>query len=46
MQRAHDALSAPNLQKCSNCDAPKAPHRICPACGYYAGKAVLEVSAD
>lgn len=25
---------------CPNCDAVKLPHRICPSCGYYAGREV------
>jgi large subunit ribosomal protein L32 len=45
-QRSHDALVAPAKSKCSNCDAPKLPHRVCPACGYYAGREVVEVQAE
>ena len=29
---------------CSNCNQPKRPHAICPNCGYYRGKAVVEVT--
>jgi len=46
MQRSHDALKKPAISKCPNCDAPKAPHRICAACGHYAGKEVVEVEAE
>jgi len=28
---------------CSNCNQPKPPHRACPNCGYYRGRAVIEV---
>ena len=28
---------------CSNCNQPKAPHCICPNCGYYRGRAIVEV---
>lgn len=28
---------------CSNCNQPKPPHAACPNCGYYRGRAVIEV---
>ncbi|MFQ5894950.1 MAG: 50S ribosomal protein L32 [Nitrospinota bacterium] len=28
---------------CSRCQRPKVPHRVCPHCGYYAGREVLLV---
>lgn len=30
---------------CTNCGAPVRPHRACDKCGFYGGKAVLEVAA-
>jgi large subunit ribosomal protein L32 len=43
MRRAqHDKVTAPNIVPCPNCSAPMVPHRICPACGFYNGKAVLK----
>ena len=42
-RRTHDALTARNLSECTNCHEPKAPHRVCPHCGYYKGRAVIEV---
>jgi large subunit ribosomal protein L32 len=42
-RRAHDAITAPNLSVCSNCGAAVMPHRVCPNCGYYKGKQVIEV---
>ncbi|HEY3235317.1 MAG TPA: 50S ribosomal protein L32 [Polyangiaceae bacterium] len=45
MRRAqHDKIEAPNLAPCPNCSAPMVPHRVCPSCGYYKGRAVLEVT--
>jgi len=38
----HDKLAAPTLVTCPNCEAPMAPHRVCPACGQYKGKVVIE----
>ncbi|HZS09625.1 MAG TPA: 50S ribosomal protein L32 [Blastocatellia bacterium] len=43
MRRAHDALTKTNLVACSNCQRLKLPHRVCPFCGYYAGRQVIEV---
>lgn len=43
MRRAqHDKVSAPNVVPCPNCSAPMVSHRVCPACGYYKGRAVLK----
>lgn len=28
---------------CSYCGSPKLPHRICPSCGYYKNRQVVEV---
>jgi large subunit ribosomal protein L32 len=42
-RRAHDALVAPSLSTCPHCHEPKMPHRVCPHCGYYKGRAVIEV---
>jgi large subunit ribosomal protein L32 len=45
-QRSHDALGRPNTAKCANCGAPKQPHRLCAACGFHNGKAVVAVEAE
>jgi large subunit ribosomal protein L32 len=42
-RRAHDHLAAPGLSQCPNCREAKLPHRVCPHCGYYKGKQVMEV---
>ncbi len=34
--------AAPALCECPQCHQPKLPHRVCPNCGYYDGKAVVE----
>ena len=46
MRRSHHALTAPNLGNCANCGAPKPSHRVCESCGFYKGRAVLEVEAE
>jgi large subunit ribosomal protein L32 len=42
-RRAHDFLTAPSLSECPNCHEPKMPHRVCPHCGHYKGKEVIDV---
>lgn len=42
-RRAHDAITPPNVISCPNCKAPKLPHIVCPSCGVYKGKKVIEV---
>lgn len=44
-RRSHHALSAPNLTECPQCHAPKRQHQVCPECGTYAGRQVLDVEA-
>lgn len=42
-RRAHDALKLSNLVQCSNCGEMRLPHRVCPNCGFYQGREVIEV---
>lgn len=42
-RRAHDALKAANLVICSQCGSMRLPHRVCPNCGYYEGRQVIEI---
>jgi large subunit ribosomal protein L32 len=46
-QRSHDSLTSTNLSSCSNCGAPKLPHRICgeKECGWYGGRVVVAPTA-
>lgn len=37
---------AVQVNKCTNCGAAVMPHRICPGCGFYGGKKLIEGSAD
>ena len=39
---ANSRLAAPNLVDCSNCGNKIVPHRVCPKCGFYRGKQILE----
>lgn len=42
-RRAHDAIGVPHLIECPNCHERRLPHRVCPACGQYKGRQVLDV---
>lgn len=44
-RRAHDALTPPNLVACSQCRELKPSHIVCPHCGSYAGRQVLDIEA-
>lgn len=45
-RRAHDALRPPDLITCPNCSQKRLPHRVCPHCGHYAGREVIEVERE
>ncbi len=45
-RRSHDALKARNIVACPNCGEPRLPHRVCPKCGFYQGREVLNVESD
>lgn len=42
-RRSQWKLSVPNLVSCPQCHELKLPHRVCRACGYYDGRAVINV---
>lgn len=47
MRRAHhDKRSAPNLSACPECEELNLGHTVCPACGYYKGRQVLQIAQD
>ncbi|MGI6680229.1 MAG: 50S ribosomal protein L32 [Bdellovibrionota bacterium] len=46
MRRSHDALTAINTITCQNCDSAMRPHRVCPNCGQYRGKQVVDVNTE
>jgi large subunit ribosomal protein L32 len=41
-RRAHDALKAKQLHFCPKCSTAVPSHVICPNCGYYMGRVVVE----
>ena len=42
-RRTHDSLEAKNTVQCSNCGEMRLPHRVCPSCGHYKGREIIEV---
>lgn len=45
-RRAHDALVARNTVACSNCGSMCLPHTVCPKCGFYDRREVMEVKKE
>ncbi len=39
----HKKVKLVMTTECPQCHQPKLPHYVCPECGYYDGKQVLEV---
>ena len=44
-RRTHYKAEAPALATCSNCGETVLYHRICPKCGYYRGRLIIEQKA-
>lgn len=42
-RRTHKKVPAPNLAVCPQCNESRLPHHVCPHCGYYKGRQVIEV---
>lgn len=40
-KRAHHAKTPKQVIACSNCQSPKLPHVLCPACGSYKDRVVV-----
>lgn len=44
-RRTHDLMRVTQKSGCTHCGAPVGSHRICPKCGYYKGRPVLQIKA-
>ena len=42
MRAAHHALTPRNLTACPRCNHQRPSHRVCPNCGHYAGREVIQ----
>ncbi|AKP46753.1 MULTISPECIES: 50S ribosomal protein L32 [Bacillus] len=40
-RRTHYKLQVPGMVECPNCGEMKLAHRVCPSCGTYKGKEVV-----
>ena len=47
-QRRRDVMkrTAPHFVPCPRCSEPKLSHRVCPGCGYYRDRTVIEKPAE
>ncbi|MDR0753793.1 MAG: 50S ribosomal protein L32 [Prevotellaceae bacterium] len=41
-RRTHYKAVAPVLANCSNCGTAVLYHRVCPECGYYRGRLIID----
>ena len=41
-RRSHDRVAIPAVIYCSSCGNPTLPHSVCPSCGKYKTKTVVE----
>lgn len=41
-RRSSHKLENPSQAICPQCHQPKMPHRVCPSCGYYNGREVID----
>lgn len=39
----HDKMASPTVSSCPKCGAPRQPHMMCPACGFYRDRVVKEI---
>lgn len=42
-RRTHWKVTLPSLSLCGHCHKQVLPHRVCPFCGYYKDKRVVEI---
>ncbi|MBI2642641.1 MAG: 50S ribosomal protein L32 [Candidatus Wildermuthbacteria bacterium] len=42
-RRMHLFIKSPKLLLCANCKKQTVPHRMCPHCGFYRGREVVNV---
>ena len=45
-RRSHDALSVKSRSTCDNCGNIRQPHRVCPSCGHYKGRMIVETEEE
>ena len=43
-RRSTHKISSPAVNACPQCHQPRRPHRVCPHCGSYGGREVVDVT--
>ena len=43
-RRSQHKISAPTYNACPQCHSPRRPHRVCPVCGTYGGREVVDAA--
>lgn len=46
LRKAANRYEGVQATYCLSCSAPARPHRVCPICGCYKGKNIVEVAAE
>ncbi len=42
-RRRHHFIAAPQLTRCKNCGEMRRSHHVCPNCGQYRGRQVIQI---
>jgi large subunit ribosomal protein L32 len=45
-RRAQHKISAPTYNECPQCHSPRLPHRVCPVCGFYGKRQVMQPASS
>ncbi|MBN1931085.1 MAG: 50S ribosomal protein L32 [Desulfobacterales bacterium] len=45
-RRTHQKITGPNVSTCPQCGEAKLPHHVCPNCGTYKGRTVIETEEE
>lgn len=45
-RRSHHAKKPKNFLECRNCAQPKLPHVLCPHCGFYQDRVMVEMKEE
>ena len=46
LRRTHYKAKSVNMSVCTNCKSMILPHRVCPQCGYYKGRMVVQLKQE